>query len=51
MFENSSNSFEFDPTLFLSTPALACQACVKRIEIELELLRNINMLQRVEKGI
>lgn len=51
MFENSSNSFELDPTLFFSTPELACQACVKRIEIELESLKNINMLQRVEKGI
>ena len=36
---------------FLSAPGLAWQACLKKTEVELELLTNIDMLLIVEKGI
>ena len=34
--------YELDPAYFLSAPALAWQACLKRREVELELLTNVN---------
>ena len=37
--------------IFLSAPGLAWQACLKNTGIKLELLTDINMLLRVEKGI
>ena len=40
-----------DPAHFLSAPGLAWQACLKRTEVELELLTNVDMLLMVEKGI
>ena len=43
--------YELDPVHFLSAPRLACKACLKKTEIELELLTNIDMLLVVEKGI
>ena len=36
---------------FLSVPGLAWQACLKKTEVELELLTDIDMLSMVEKGI
>ena len=43
--------YELDPSHFLSAPGLAWQACLKKIEVELELLTNIDMFLMVEKGI
>ena len=34
--------YELDPAYFLSAPALTWQACLKRREVELELLTNVN---------
>ena len=53
MFENFRNKciemYELDPTHFLSAPGLAWQACLKKTEIKLELLTDIDMLLMVEK--
>ena len=53
-FENFRNKCievsELDLAQFLSAPGLACQACLKKIGIRLELLTNIEMLLVVEKG-
>ena len=43
--------YELDPANFLSAPGLAQQACLKKTEVELELLTNIDMLLMVAKGI
>ena len=43
--------YELDPAHFLSTPGLAWQACLKKTGVELESLRDIDMLLMVEKGI
>ena len=55
VFENVRNRcieiYEFDPAHFLSAPGLAWQACLKKTEIKLELLTDIDMLLMVEKGI
>ena len=40
-----------DPTKFLSGPRLPWQAALKRTEVKLELLTDIDMLLMVEKGI
>ena len=40
-----------DPVKFLSALGLAWQAVLKKIEVKLELLTDINMLLMVEKGI
>ena len=37
--------------IFLSAPGLAWQACLKKTEVELELLINIDMLLMIEKDI
>ena len=42
---------ELDPAHFLSLPGLAWQACLKKTNIELELLTDYDMLLMVEKGI
>ena len=44
-------TYELDPTRFLSAPGLAWQACLKKTVVELELLTNNDMLLMVEKGI
>ena len=41
---------ELDPAHFLSAPGLACQACFKKIKVELELLTNIDILLMTEKA-
>ena len=55
VFENFRNLcikvYELDPAHFLSAPGLAWQACLKKTEVELELLTNVDMLLMVEKGI
>ena len=55
VFENFRNKcieiYELDPAHFLSAPGLAWKACLKKAEVKLELLTNVDMLLMVEKGI
>ena len=55
VFENFRNMcikvYELDPAHFLSTLGLAWQACLKKAEVELELITNPDMLLMVEEGI
>ena len=55
VFENFCNKcleiYELDPSHFSSELGLAWQACLKKKEIELESLTDIDMLWEVEKGI
>ena len=43
--------YELDPAYFLSALALAWQACLKKTRVELKLLRDVDRLLIVEKGI
>ena len=43
--------YHFDPIKFLSVLGLACQAYLKKTEVKLELLTDIDMLLMVEKCI
>ena len=43
--------YEVGPAYFLSAPGLAWQACLKKTEVKLELLTDVDMLLMVEKGI
>ena len=43
--------YELDPAHFLSLPGLTWQACLKKTNIELELLTDYDMLRMVEEGI
>ena len=47
MFKN----YELDPAHFVSLPGLAWQACLKKTNVELELLTDNDMLLMVEEGI
>ena len=55
VFENVRNMcikvYELDPVHLLSAPRLAWQACLKKTEVKLELLTDVDMLLMVEKGI
>ena len=55
VFENFRDmcikEYGLDPAHFVSLPGLAWQACLKKINIELELLTDYDMLLMVEKGI
>ena len=55
VFENFRNKclevYELDPAHFLSLPGLAWQACLKKTNVELELLTDYDMLLMVEEGI
>ena len=55
VFENFRDmclkEYELDPTHFLSLPGLAWQACLKKTNIEVELLTDYNILLIVEEGI
>ena len=55
VFENFRNMcikvYELDPAHFLSAPGLAWQASLKKTEVKLELLTDVDMLLMVEKGI
>ena len=42
--------YELDPAHFLSLPGLAWQACLKKTNIELELITDCDMLLMVEEG-
>ena len=54
-FENFRQSclenYELDPVHFVSLPGLAWQACLKKTNVELELLTDYDMLLMVEEGI
>ena len=54
VFENFRNKCiqinELDGAHFLPAPGLAWQVCLKKTEVELELLTNNYMLLMVEKG-
>ena len=43
--------YQLDPAHFVSAPALAWQACLKKTKVKLELLTDINMLLMFEQGI
>ena len=55
VFENfgimSLKIYELDPVKFISAPGLAWQAALKKTEVKLDLLTDIDMLLMVEKGI
>ena len=55
VFENFSNTcitvYELDPAHFLFALGLAWQACLKKTDVKLELLTDVDMLLMVEKGI
>ena len=55
VFENFRDVFikeyELDPAHFVLLPGLAWQACLKKTNIELELLTDYDMLLMLEKGI
>ena len=55
VFENFRDiclkEYELDPAHFVSLPGLAWQACLKKTNIELELLTDYDLLLMVEKGI
>ena len=43
--------YQLDPVKFFSAPGLAWQAALKKTEVKLELLTDIDMLLMIEKGI
>ena len=43
--------YELDPARFLTTPGLALQVTLKRTKANVDLIKDINMLLMVEKGI
>ena len=55
VFENFRNAcmknYELDPAHFISLPGLAWQACLKKTDVELELLTDYDMLLMIEEGI
>ena len=55
VFENFRDKcieiYELDPAHFLSAPGLAWQACLKKTEVELEVLTDNDMLIMFEEGI
>ena len=55
VFQNFRNKcieiYELDLAHFLYAPGLAWQVCLKKTEVKLELLTNVDMLLMVEKGI
>ena len=55
IFENFRQSclkkYKLDPAHFVSLPGLAWQACLKKTNVELELLTAYDMLLMVEEGI
>ena len=55
VFENFRDmcikEYELDPAHFLSLSGLAWQACLKKTNIELELLTDYDMLLMIEEGI
>ena len=55
IFENFRNAclnnYELDPAHFISSPGLAWQACLKKNNVELELINDYDMLLMIEDGI
>ena len=55
VFENFRNvclsNYELDPAHFVSLPGLAWHACLKKTNVELELLTDYDMLLMIEEGI
>ena len=52
IFENHvKKNYELDPAHFVSLPGLVWQACLKKNNVELELLTDYDMLLMVEEGI
>ena len=55
VFENFRSmclsNYELDPAHFVSLPGLAWQACLKKTNVELELLTEYDMLLMIEEGI
>ena len=55
VFENFRNvclsNYELDPAHFVSLPGLAWQACLKKTNVELQLLTDYDMLLLIEEGI
>ena len=55
VFENFKNVcldiYRLDLVCFVSAPGLAWQACLKKTEVELELLTDYDMISMIEKGI
>ena len=49
--EMCSKTYHSNPAKFLSAPGLSWQAALKKAEVKLELLPNIDMLIMVEKDI
>ena len=45
------SNYELDPAHFVSLPGLAWQACLKKTDIELELITDYEMLLMIEDGI
>ena len=43
--------YELDPVYFCATPGLATEACLKKTNVKLELLTDINKVLLFEKGI
>ena len=55
VFENFRNMcidiYGLDPVYFVSAPALAWQACLKKTGVKLELITDYNMILIIEKGV
>ena len=55
VFENFRNAclnnYELDPAHFISLPGLVWQACLKKTNVELELITDYDMLLMIEDGI
>ena len=55
VFENFRQAclknYELDPAHFISLPGLAWQACLKKTNVELELLTDYDQLVMIEEGI
>ena len=43
--------YKLDPVKFISAPDLGWQAALKKIQVELDLITDIDMLSIIEKGI
>ena len=49
--DKSIEIYELDPAYFLFAPGLAWKACLKKTEVELELLTDLDMLLMNEEGV
>ena len=43
--------YQLHPTYFVSAPGLTWQACLKKTEVNLELITDYDMILMIEKGI